>query len=62
MTGGIVAILGATGKRLGAGMTGGFAYVMDKNEDFPRPSEQRVGWRRFLYLTYISTKNTAWLN
>ncbi|MEZ8021916.1 glutamate synthase large subunit [Vibrio sp. 1F255] len=34
MTGGIVAILGATGVNFGAGMTGGFAYVMDKNEDF----------------------------
>lgn len=34
MTGGIVAILGATGVNFGAGMTGGFAYVMDENGDF----------------------------
>ncbi|EMV9316171.1 glutamate synthase large subunit [Vibrio vulnificus] len=34
MTGGIVAILGATGVNFGAGMTGGFAYVLDENEDF----------------------------
>ncbi|MGF1720014.1 glutamate synthase large subunit [Vibrio kyushuensis] len=34
MTGGIIAILGATGVNFGAGMTGGFAYVMDKNSDF----------------------------
>ncbi|MGF1696741.1 glutamate synthase large subunit [Vibrio lamellibrachiae] len=34
MTGGIIAILGATGVNFGAGMTGGFAYVMDKNNDF----------------------------
>ena len=34
MTGGIVAILGATGVNFGAGMTGGFAYVLDQNQDF----------------------------
>jgi glutamate synthase (NADPH/NADH) large chain len=34
MTGGIVAILGATGVNFGAGMTGGFAYVLDTNQDF----------------------------
>lgn len=34
MTGGIVAILGATGVNFGAGMTGGFAYVLDQNNDF----------------------------
>ncbi|MGF1752473.1 glutamate synthase large subunit [Vibrio makurazakiensis] len=34
MTGGIVAILGATGVNFGAGMTGGFAYVLDQNDDF----------------------------
>lgn len=30
MTGGIVTILGATGVNFGAGMTGGFAYVLDE--------------------------------
>ncbi|MDA9556786.1 glutamate synthase large subunit [Vibrio sp.] len=34
MTGGVVAILGATGVNFGAGMTGGFAYVLDENSDF----------------------------
>ena len=34
MTGGIVTILGATGYNFGAGMTGGFAYVLDMNRDF----------------------------
>jgi glutamate synthase (NADPH/NADH) large chain len=34
MTGGIVAILGSTGVNFGAGMTGGFAYVLDYNNDF----------------------------
>ena len=30
MTGGIVTILGETGVNFGAGMTGGFAYVLDE--------------------------------
>ncbi|XPE54256.1 hypothetical protein ACNKHW_20495 [Shigella flexneri] len=30
MTGGIVCILGKTGVNFGAGMTGGFAYVLMK--------------------------------
>jgi glutamate synthase (NADPH/NADH) large chain len=34
MTGGIVAILGRTGVNFGAGMTGGFAYVLDEEGDF----------------------------
>lgn len=34
MTGGIVAILGRTGVNFGAGMTGGFAYVLDEAGDF----------------------------
>lgn len=35
MTGGIVTILGETGVNFGAGMTGGFAYVLDENGHFP---------------------------
>ena len=34
MTGGIVAILGNTGVNFGAGMTGGIAFVYDKNREF----------------------------
>ncbi len=34
MTGGIVCILGKTGVNFGAGMTGGFAYVLDEDGDF----------------------------
>lgn len=34
MTGGIVCILGKTGVNFGAGMTGGFAYVLDESGDF----------------------------
>ena len=32
MTGGIVTILGTTGVNFGAGMTGGFAYILDESE------------------------------
>jgi glutamate synthase (NADPH/NADH) large chain len=34
MTGGIVAVLGKVGYNFGAGMTGGFAYVLDVERDF----------------------------
>ena len=34
MTGGVVVILGTTGINFGAGMTGGFAYVLDLARDF----------------------------
>ncbi len=34
MTGGIVVVLGRTGINFGAGMTGGFAYVLDTERDF----------------------------
>ena len=34
MTGGVVVVLGRTGINFGAGMTGGFAYVLDIGRDF----------------------------
>jgi len=34
MTGGLVAVLGATGVNFGAGMTGGLAWVWDEDGDF----------------------------
>jgi glutamate synthase (NADPH/NADH) large chain len=34
MTGGLVLILGATGRNFGAGMSGGVAYVLDEKNDF----------------------------
>ncbi|PKM23167.1 MAG: glutamate synthase large subunit [Gammaproteobacteria bacterium HGW-Gammaproteobacteria-14] len=34
MTGGCVTVLGPTGVNFGAGMTGGFAYVLDQGNDF----------------------------
>ncbi len=34
MTGGMAVVLGETGRNFGAGMSGGVAYVLDKNKDF----------------------------
>jgi glutamate synthase (NADPH/NADH) large chain len=34
MTGGVVCVLGRTGVNFGAGLTGGFAYVLDMERDF----------------------------
>ena len=34
MTGGVVAVLGDTGVNFGAGMTGGFAFVLDLERNF----------------------------
>ena len=34
MTNGTVVVLGATGKNFGAGMTGGWPYVLDLEEEF----------------------------
>jgi len=34
MTGGVVVVLGRPGVNFGAGLTGGFAYVLDMNRDF----------------------------
>ena len=35
MTGGVVVVLGRTGRNVGAGMTGGLAYFLDENGSFP---------------------------
>ncbi len=34
MTGGVITVLGSTGVNFGAGMTGGFAYVLDQDRSF----------------------------
>jgi glutamate synthase (NADPH/NADH) large chain len=36
MTGGLVVVLGATGRNFGAGMSGGFAYVLDLEGEFKK--------------------------
>jgi glutamate synthase domain-containing protein 3 len=35
MTGGVVLVLGATGRNFGAGMSGGLAYIFDQEGSFP---------------------------
>ncbi|MFA9471180.1 MAG: glutamate synthase large subunit [Deltaproteobacteria bacterium] len=40
MTGGRALILGDTGRNFGAGMSGGVAYVLDKNDDFAAKCNQ----------------------
>jgi glutamate synthase domain-containing protein 3 len=36
MTGGLVVVLGRTGRNFAAGMSGGIAYVLDEQGDFGR--------------------------
>ncbi|HVV42667.1 MAG TPA: glutamate synthase-related protein, partial [Nitrobacter sp.] len=36
MTGGVVVVLGPTGRNFAAGMSGGIAYVLDESGDFPK--------------------------
>ncbi|WP_428241373.1 glutamate synthase large subunit [Gynuella sp.] len=61
MTGGMVAVLGKTGGNFGAGMTGGFAFVLDLDNRFPDrynrelvdihrvSSEAMEDYRKYLY-------------
>ena len=42
MTGGIVTVLGETGLNFGAGMTGGFAYVLDLDDTFAERYNQEL--------------------
>jgi glutamate synthase (ferredoxin) len=47
MTGGVVTVLGKTGRNFGAGMTGGLAYVLDEEGDFElKYNPQVVGLAR----------------
>ena len=43
MTGGRVVVLGRTGRNFAAGMSGGIAYVLDENGDFPAPLQPGDG-------------------
>ena len=46
MTGGAVVVLGRTGVNFGAGMTGGFALVLDEHQEFAdRGNAELVEWR-----------------
>ncbi|MGV3346524.1 glutamate synthase large subunit [Enterobacteriaceae bacterium LUAb1] len=42
MTGGMVCVLGRTGINFGAGMTGGFAYVLDEDGEFRKRANQEL--------------------
>ena len=47
MTGGVIVVLGQTGRNFGAGMTGGVAYVYDNHDLLPdRANQQLVSLRR----------------
>ncbi len=42
MTGGKIVILGSTGRNIGAGMTGGVAYVFDENNDLEKKVNKEI--------------------
>ena len=46
MTGGLITVLGETGVNFGAGMTGGFAYVYDDNNQFVNRINQDIDIQR----------------
>jgi glutamate synthase (NADPH/NADH) large chain len=75
MTGGVVVVLGRTGVNFGAGMTGGFAYVLDIDRDFvdrynhelidihrvsPEYMEAHVHHIRALLLEHVAATGSAW--
>jgi glutamate synthase (NADPH/NADH) large chain len=55
MTGGVVLCLGKTGKNFGAGMSGGLAYVFDKDNNFSDNCN-------FSLIELLKVKNTKKLN
>jgi glutamate synthase domain-containing protein 3 len=47
MTGGVVVILGETGRNFGAGMSNGVAFIMDERGTLPsRVNPELVGWEK----------------
>ena len=75
MTGGVVCVLGATGVNFGAGMTGGFAFVLDLEDDFadrynhelidthrldPSFMEAHRNYLRELIGEYVDETGSAW--
>ena len=55
MTGGVVLCLGKTGKNFGAGMSGGLAYILDKDNNFSDNCN-------FSLIELLKVKNTKKLN
>ena len=43
MTGGVVVVLGPTGRNFAAGMSGGMAFVLDRERTLPRPLQPGDG-------------------
>ncbi len=75
MTGGVVCVLGKTGINFGAGMTGGFAYVLDEDRDFvdhynhqlidivritPETMEAHLHHLRGLIEEHVAKTNSVW--
>lgn len=75
MTGGVVAILGDTGLNFGAGMTGGFAFVLDQDRNFvdrynhelidihritPEAMEGHRNFLRHLIEDYVAETGSEW--
>jgi len=75
MTGGVVAVLGRSGVNFGAGLTGGFAYVLDLDRDFvdlynhdlidihrikPESMEAHLHHLRALIDLHVSHTDSAW--
>ena len=75
MTDGVVVVLGETGVNFGAGMTGGFAYVLDLNRDFvdrynhelidihrmtPESMEPHLHHLRVLIEAHINATHSEW--
>ena len=75
MTGGVVVVLGKSGVNFGAGMTGGFAYVLDIERDFvdlynhqlidihrinPESMEAHLHHLRDLIRTHVAQTGSVW--
>ena len=54
MTGGIVVVLGDTGRNFAAGMSGGIAYVLDQQGDFEqRCNLAQLNWKIFRQMIWV---------
>jgi glutamate synthase (NADPH/NADH) large chain len=75
MTGGVVVVLGRSGVNFGAGLTGGFAYVLDMDRDFvdlynhelidihritPESMEAHLHHLRSLIMTHVDLTGSEW--
>ena len=56
MTGGVVVVLGRTGRNFAAGMSGGIAYVLDEDEGF----EKRCNMSMVELEPVLEEENASW--